>query len=111
MTDFEEQAAPRWSGPASGGLGMSNGGARNRRQRRDEETDIDDVAGHDDSWDGVDVPAVPIRAFRRGQDVSHPAFGEGVVTAVEPGGVIVVRFADDGSERKLMTEYAQVSGR
>ena len=39
----------------------------------------------------------------------HAAFGEGVVTGVEPGGVIVVRFADDGSERKLMAEYAQVS--
>jgi hypothetical protein len=26
---------------------------------------------------------------------------------VEPGGVIVVRFADDGSERKLMAKYAQ----
>jgi DNA helicase-2/ATP-dependent DNA helicase PcrA len=64
-------------------------------------------AHHDDVWDGVDVPtSASIRAFRRGQDVTHPAFGEGVVTAVEPGGVIVVRFADDGSERKLMAEYA-----
>ena len=25
---------------------------------------------------------------------------------VEPGGLIVVRFRDDGSERKLMAEYA-----
>ena len=46
--------------------------------------------------------------FRMGEDVVHAAFGEGVVTGVEPGGVIVVRFADDGSERKLMAEYAQV---
>ena len=35
----------------------------------------------------------------------------GVVTGVEPGGVIVVRFAGDGSERKLMAEYAPVSRR
>jgi DNA helicase-2/ATP-dependent DNA helicase PcrA len=51
------------------------------------------------------------RAFRLGEDVIHAAFGDGVVTGVEPGGVIVVRFADDGSERKLMAEYAPVSRR
>jgi DNA helicase-2/ATP-dependent DNA helicase PcrA len=50
-------------------------------------------------------------SFRLGEDVVHAAFGEGVVTAVEPDGVIVVRFAGDGSERKLMAEYAPVSRR
>jgi DNA helicase-2/ATP-dependent DNA helicase PcrA len=50
-------------------------------------------------------------AFRLGDDVMHAAFGEGVVTGVEPDGVIVVRFAGDGSERKLMAEYAPVSRR
>jgi DNA helicase-2/ATP-dependent DNA helicase PcrA len=29
-----------------------------------------------------------------------------VVTAVEPGSVVVVRFAADGTERKLMADYA-----
>ena len=33
---------------------------------------------------------------------SHAAFGEGVVTGLEPGGIVVVRFAGDGSERKLL---------
>ncbi len=47
--------------------------------------------------------------FRLGEDVVHAAFGEGVVTGVEPDGVIVVRFSSDGSERKLMAEYAPVS--
>jgi DNA helicase-2/ATP-dependent DNA helicase PcrA len=50
-------------------------------------------------------------AFRLGEDVVHAAFGEGVVTGLEPDGVIVVRFAGDGSERKLMAEYAPVSRR
>ncbi len=50
-------------------------------------------------------------SFRLGEDVVHAAFGEGVVTGVEPDGVIVVRFASDGSERKLMAEYAPVSKR
>ena len=44
------------------------------------------------------------RSFRLGDDVVHAAFGEGVVTGVEPGGIVVVRFAGDGSERKLMAE-------
>ncbi|HYM54551.1 MAG TPA: 3'-5' exonuclease [Solirubrobacteraceae bacterium] len=57
-----------------------------------------------------DAPARENR-FRLGEDIVHAAFGDGVVTGVEPGGVIVVRFADDGSERKLMAEYAPVSRR
>jgi len=55
--------------------------------------------------------AEEIQAFRLGEDVVHAAFGDGVVTAIEPDGVIVVRFAGDGSERKLMAEYAPVSKR
>jgi DNA helicase-2/ATP-dependent DNA helicase PcrA len=30
---------------------------------------------------------------------------------VEPGGIIVVRFAADGSERKLMADYAPIRRR
>jgi ATP-dependent DNA helicase UvrD/PcrA len=41
-----------------------------------------------------------------GDDVVHASFGDGVVTAVEPGRVIVVRFAVDATERKLMADYA-----
>ena len=44
--------------------------------------------------------------FVIGDDVVHASFGEGVVTAVEPGSVIVVRFASEGAERKLMADYA-----
>jgi DNA helicase-2/ATP-dependent DNA helicase PcrA len=111
LTDFEEQPARGWgsSGAARGwGAPTPSNGVTRRRRRQDENIGADDV-GHGDAWDGVDVPPTPIRAFRLGQDVTHPAFGEGVVTGVEPGGVIVVRFTDDGSERKLMAEYAQVS--
>ncbi len=49
--------------------------------------------------------------FRMGDDVIHAAFGEGVVTATEPGGIVVVRFAGDGSERKLMADYAPIKKR
>jgi DNA helicase II / ATP-dependent DNA helicase PcrA len=41
-----------------------------------------------------------------GDSVRHDTLGEGVVTRIEPGGVVVVRFAGDGSERRLMLDYA-----
>jgi len=49
--------------------------------------------------------------FSTGDDVVHAAFGEGVVTAIEPGGIVVIRFSGDGSERKLMAEYAPIEKR
>ena len=51
------------------------------------------------------------QVFRMGDDVIHAAFGDGVVTATEPGGIVVVRFAGDGSERKLMADYAPIRKR
>lgn len=75
-------------------------------------------ARNDTRW-GAPSPA-PIRGaraaaaaatieFRMGDDVQHAAFGAGVVTGVEAGGIVVVRFATDGSERKLMAEYAPIT--
>jgi DNA helicase-2/ATP-dependent DNA helicase PcrA len=54
-------------------------------------------------------PAPP--AFRLGEDVVHPTFGEGVVTGLEPGGIVVIRFASDRSERKLVADLAPISRR
>jgi len=51
------------------------------------------------------------QVFRMGDDVVHAAFGEGVVLGVEPGGIVVVRFASDGSQRKLMADYAPIRKR
>jgi DNA helicase-2/ATP-dependent DNA helicase PcrA len=51
------------------------------------------------------------QVFRMGDDVIHAAFGDGVVTGTEPGGIVVVRFASDGSERKLMADYAPIRKR
>jgi DNA helicase-2/ATP-dependent DNA helicase PcrA len=62
------------------------------------------------SWASSAVrEAAPAVDFRMGDDVMHAAFGAGVVTGIEPGGIVVVRFAGDGSERKLMAEYAPVT--
>src|SRR5262249_30596772 len=62
------------------------------------------------SWAASRTDA-PSADYRMGDDVVHAAFGDGVVTGVEPGGIVVVRFASDGSERKLMAEYAPISKR
>ena len=48
--------------------------------------------------------AVP--ALATGDSVRHGSLGEGVVTRIEPDGVVTVRFAADGSERRLMLDYA-----
>ncbi len=53
----------------------------------------------------------PALEMQTGDDVVHASFGDGVVTAVEPGGVVVVRFAEDGTERKLMADYAPIRKR
>jgi len=63
------------------------------------------------TWASTRTDAPSETDFRLGEDVVHPAFGDGVVTGVEPGGIVVIRFAKDGSERKLMAEYAPLSKR
>ncbi len=61
------------------------------------------------SGDGGEGDA--LASFALGDDVIHAAFGEGVIVGVEPGGIVVVRFPSDGSERKLMAEYAPIRKR
>jgi DNA helicase-2/ATP-dependent DNA helicase PcrA len=70
------------------------------------------------SWGGAlssapSVPAAPgpSASFSMGDDVTHVKFGEGVVTGLEPGGLVVVRFSVDGMERKLMADYAPLKRR
>jgi DNA helicase-2/ATP-dependent DNA helicase PcrA len=65
------------------------------------------------SWSSYGVPSgsgIEPRSehphLRTGDSVKHGSLGEGVVTRVEPGGVVTVRFAADGSERRLMLDYA-----
>ncbi len=67
------------------------------------------------TWGGGAAAPAPTASagatFSLGDDVVHAQFGEGVVTGVEPGGLVVVRFAGDGSERKLMADYAPLKRR
>ena len=52
------------------------------------------------------APRSDVPTLSTGDSVRHETLGEGVVTAVEAGGVVMVRFAADGSERRLMLDYA-----
>jgi DNA helicase II / ATP-dependent DNA helicase PcrA len=66
------------------------------------------------TWGGgaaAPEPAGAGASFSLGEDVVHANFGEGVITGVDPGGLVVVRFAADGSERKLMADYAPLKRR
>jgi DNA helicase-2/ATP-dependent DNA helicase PcrA len=49
--------------------------------------------------------------FRVGDDVVHASFGEGVVTGIQQGGIVVVHFAATGTERQLMADYAPLRRR
>ncbi len=63
------------------------------------------------SWSSPRESAATSLAFRMGDDVVHPTFGEGVVTGLEPGGIVVIRFAKDRSERKLVADLAPITKR
>ncbi|HEX3266976.1 MAG TPA: UvrD-helicase domain-containing protein [Gaiellaceae bacterium] len=63
------------------------------------------------SWSGYGsptgvAPRADMPSLSTGDSVRHETLGEGVVTAIEAGGVVTVRFASDGSERRLMLDYA-----
>jgi superfamily I DNA/RNA helicase len=67
------------------------------------------------SWNPAPEPYEPEQpaptAYRLGDDVVHAAFGDGVVTGVEAGGIVVIRFSKDRSERKLVADLAPISKR
>lgn len=86
------------SQPAGGrfarGIGGSMGGRDLYNDNFDEQCDIAEERSDASSF------------FNVGDKVIHATFGEGLITGVEPGGTVAVRFAEDGSERKLMVDYA-----
>jgi DNA helicase-2/ATP-dependent DNA helicase PcrA len=64
------------------------------------------------SWSGYGSPTARVQPrgdvpqLATGDSVRHQTLGEGVVTAVEPGGVVSVRFAGEGADRRLVLDYA-----
>jgi DNA helicase-2/ATP-dependent DNA helicase PcrA len=51
------------------------------------------------------MPRTDVPDLSTGDNVRHATLGTGIVTRIEAGGVVTVRF-EDGSERRLMLEYA-----
>jgi len=62
-------------------------------------------------WSSSAQSPVSSPAYRLGDDVAHPSFGEGVVTGIEPGGIVVIRFSKDSTERKLVADLAPITKR
>ncbi|MGZ4261142.1 MAG: 3'-5' exonuclease [Solirubrobacteraceae bacterium] len=63
------------------------------------------------TWDQSAAQTAPQVSFRIGDDVAHPKFGEGVVTGIEPGGIVVIHFGKDGTDRKLVADLAPITKR
>jgi len=65
------------------------------------------------SWSGYGArmpergraPGAELPSLSTGDAVRSPALGAGIVTRIEPDGVVTVRF-EDGTEKRLMLEYA-----
>jgi DNA helicase-2/ATP-dependent DNA helicase PcrA len=51
-------------------------------------------------------PRSDVPALATGDSVRHASLGEGVVVAIESGGIVAVRFAGEDGERRLMLDYA-----
>jgi DNA helicase-2/ATP-dependent DNA helicase PcrA len=52
------------------------------------------------------APDIERPSLSIGDDVRHATLGEGTVTGVDRDGVVVIRFRDDRSERRLVLGYA-----
>jgi DNA helicase-2/ATP-dependent DNA helicase PcrA len=102
LTDRQEQTVRRAGlGRAALGLGAGSSGGQGFRTRMT-------------TWESSSPgsgSAAPEISYRLGDDVVHASFGDGVVTGVEPGGIVVIRFAKDRSERKLMADVAPITKR
>ncbi|MFA6001246.1 MAG: DNA helicase PcrA [Thermoleophilia bacterium] len=65
------------------------------------------LLGGTEETDEVEDHSIAAPAFfHAGDRVVHATFGNGVVTGIESGGMVAVRFDADGGTRKLMVEYA-----
>ena len=49
--------------------------------------------------------------FSVGDEIVHAQLGDGVVTGLQPGGIVVVHFAGEGRDRSLMADVAPIKKR
>ena len=93
------------------GDGRDPGGWQGRSSRRRSDDALDDVDGASGRrFTGLEKKAldeeVVEQFFSRGDRVLHATLGEGTVLTMEHGGIVLVRFEGDGSERRLMASVA-----
>jgi len=88
------------------GRGAWREGAGGRRRRPYD--DADGASGRRiTGLEGRDLDGEVVgQYFAPGERVLHATLGEGTVLAVESGGIVLVRFENDGSERRLMASVA-----
>jgi len=95
-----------WSGESwSGSAGRSG---RQGRSGDDARSDVDGASGR--RFTGLEkkelAETVVEQFFAAGDHVLHATLGEGTVLAMQSGGIVLVRFDADGSERRLMASVA-----
>jgi len=98
-------------GRSAGGWEAGSAGAWGGRSgsRRDDATDdVDGASGR--RFTGLEKKEldeqVVAQFFAGGDRVLHATLGEGTVLTMEHGGIVLVRFEGDGSERRLMASVA-----
>jgi DNA helicase II / ATP-dependent DNA helicase PcrA len=99
-----------WSDEAATRRGWGEGRGREGGARRRRDDDVDGASGRLitglEGRSGDLEGRVVEQYFSPGERVLHATLGEGTVLAVESGGIVLVRFENDGSERRLMASVA-----
>jgi len=98
-----------WGRPEGDGREAGGWGGRSGRRRRDDASDdVDGASGR--RFTGLEKKEldeeVVEQFFAAGDRVLHATLGEGTVLTMEHGGIVLVRFEGDGSERRLMASVA-----
>ncbi len=102
------------AGPAGGGGAAARddwGGGEDREEWPDRDSQVDGASGHritglEDKEQAEAGEESVKQFFRPGDRVLHAVLGEGAVLAVESRGILLIRFENDGSERRLMANIA-----
>jgi DNA helicase-2/ATP-dependent DNA helicase PcrA len=101
--------SPGWGGGA-GGRGAWDDRRGGRPARRSYDDEVDGASGRRITGlegRGRDLDSEVVgQYFAPGERVLHATLGEGTVLNVESGGIVLVRFENDGSERRLMASVA-----
>jgi DNA helicase-2/ATP-dependent DNA helicase PcrA len=104
----ESWGAGSWGGGEGDGRGAGGWSGRSGPRRDDASDDVDGASGR--RYTGLEKKKldeeVVEQFFSSGDRVLHATLGEGTVLTMEHGGIVLVRFEGDGSERRLMASVA-----